>query len=147
MKQTLPTLNRFTRLQQALNSHYANYKKIVWMARVTRTERNGHWGSGRIRPVGDHCSFYPFWIRGYSLRFIGSVIYSLMPVRQTGAHRLLRQIIKPPIVKKNITLYFGKGLQRNGSDFFHTPKMSLRTRFFRIQTNIVWFVTNRKNSS
>jgi len=30
------------------------------MARVTRTERYGHWRSGRIRPVGDHCSFDSF---------------------------------------------------------------------------------------
>ena len=30
------------------------------MARVTRTECNGHWRSGRIRRVGDHCSFDSF---------------------------------------------------------------------------------------
>lgn len=30
------------------------------MARVTRTERNGHWRLGRIRPVGDLCRFTLF---------------------------------------------------------------------------------------
>ena len=80
---------------------------------------------------------YSFWIRGYSLRFIASVIYSLMPVRQ---------IIKPPIFKKNITLNFGEGCKETAVISFISLQWAWEQGFFLIQTNIVWFMTNRRKT-
>ena len=42
----------------------------------------------------------------------------------------VRQIIKPPIFKKNITLNFGGGCNETAVIFVHILAMSLRTRFF-----------------
>ena len=90
-------------------------------------------------PYWRSLQFDSFWIRGYKLhiRFIGPVV-SQMPVRQ---------ITKPPIFKKNITLNFGKGCKETVVISFIPLQWAWEQGFFLIQTNIVWFVTNRKNSS
>ena len=90
-------------------------------------------------PYWRSLQFDSFWIRGYKLhiRFIGPVV-SQMPVRQ---------ITKPPIFKKNITLNFGKGCKETVVISFIPLQWAWEQGFFLIQTNIVWFVTNRKKSS
>ena len=59
----------------------------------------------------------------------------------------VRQIIKPPIFEKNITLCFGKACNETAVIAFISLQLTWEQGFFLIQIIIMWFVTNRKNSS